>query len=269
MHPILIKIGPLTLFTYGFFLALGFVTAIWVAGREARRLGLPVGRFYDLCFYIIIASLVGSRLLYVILEPEKFLKEPLKIFAMWEGGLVFHGGLIAALAVAFWYMRRHGLPWRATFDALAVGMPLGQTLGRIGCFMAGCCFGAPTDLPWAVTFTHPETLCPLRVPLHPAQLYESFLNLGVFGVVFWLRTRKRFDGQVILTYFCLAGTVRFVVEFFRAPTALDYRGPVLFWNMPSTQVLALGIALLSGLVLAWAWRRSAPADGSSPQPLKE
>jgi len=260
MHPILYKIGPLHIYTYGFFLALAFMSAILVAGHEARRLGLPVGRFYDLCFFSIMASLIGSRLLFIILEPDKFLQNPLKVFALWEGGLVFHGGLIAALATAFYYMRRHGLPWRATFDALAVGMPLGQALGRVGCFMAGCCYGSPTDLPWAVTFTNPDTLCPLREPLHPAQLYEALLALGVFGVVFWLRKRKRFDGQVIFTYFCLAGAVRFFVEFFRAPTTLDYRGPE-FWGFPMTQMVALGIAVISGLVLWWAWSKSSKPSG--------
>lgn len=259
MYPILYKLGPINIYTYGFLLAVAFLSAILVAGWEAQRLGLPKGRFYDLCFYIILAALIGSRLLYVIVNLGFFIQNPLKIFAMWEGGLVFHGGLIAAVLTAFFYMRRHELPYRATFDALAVGMPLGQFFGRLGCFMAGCCFGRPTDLPWAVRFTHPETLCPLREPLHPAQLYESFLDFGVFLVMLWLRTRKRFDGQVLFAYFCLAGLVRFFVEFFRAPTAVDPRGPELFFHMPTTQVVALGIALLSGAVLWWGWRRSGRA----------
>ncbi len=254
MHPILYDFGPFKIFTYGFFLALAFLTAIYVAAREAGRLGLPVGRFYDMCFYIILAALVGSRLLYVILEYRYFLDHPLQVFVLWKGGLVFHGGLIASLAVAFYYLHRYQMPWRAAFDSLAVGMPLGQVLGRVGCFMAGCCYGSPSDLPWAVTFTHPETLCPLREPLHPAQLYEALLLLGVFGVVYQLRTRKRFDGQVILTYFCLAGLVRFVVEFFRSP--VDYRGPVLFGQFPLTQAVALGLALVCGGLLLWGWRRS-------------
>ena len=256
MYPILYKIGPIHLYTYGLFLALGFLAAILVAGQEAKRLGLPEGHFYDLCFYIILAAIIGSRLLFVIVDPGPFLKNPLKIFAIWEGGLVFHGGLIAALITAFFYMRRHGLPWRPTFDALAVGMPLGVTLGRIGCFMAGCCFGKPSDLPWAVRFTNPETLCPVLDYLHPAQLYEALLSLGIFGVVFWLRKRKRFDGQILLTYFLLAGLVRFTVEFFRAPTALDPRGPEIIFHMPATQVGALGIALLSGALLWWGLQKN-------------
>ncbi|MGQ9688653.1 MAG: prolipoprotein diacylglyceryl transferase [Desulfobaccales bacterium] len=256
MYPILYKLGPITLYTYGFMLAVAFLSAILVGGWEAERLGLPKGRFFDLCFYIILAALFGSRLLYVIINLGFFIQNPLKIVAMWEGGLVFHGGLIAAVLTAIFYLRRHQLPSLRTFDALALGMPLGQFFGRIGCFMAGCCFGRPTDVPWAVTFTHPDTLCPLRVPIHPAQLYESFLDFGVFLVLLGLRKRKRFDGQVLFTYFFLAGLVRFLVEFFRAPTAIDPRGPEILFHMPATQVTALGIALLSGAILLWRWRRS-------------
>jgi phosphatidylglycerol:prolipoprotein diacylglycerol transferase len=256
MYPILYKLGPINLYTYGFFLAMAFLFAILVAGHEARRLGLPTGQFYDLCFYIILAAIIGSRLFYVIVNLGSFLQHPLKIFALWEGGLVFHGGLIVALVTAFFFMRRHSMPWRVTLDALAVGMPLGVAIGRVGCFMAGCCFGRPTNVPWAVVFNNPNTLCPLRVPIHPAQLYESILSLGVFGVVLWLRKRKSYDGQVVLSYLFLAGLVRFTVEFFRAPTSLDPRGPELFLHMPATQVLALGIALISGAILWWARRKT-------------
>jgi phosphatidylglycerol:prolipoprotein diacylglycerol transferase len=253
MHPVLFELGPLRIFTYGFFLALAFLTAIYVAAREAHRLGLPVGKFYDLCFYVVLAALVGSRLLYVLLEWRQFLAHPLKIFALWEGGLVFHGGVVLALLVAFLYIRRHHLTWRPTLDALALGMPVGQFFGRIGCFMAGCCYGSPSNLPWAVTFSNPLSLCPIKVPVHPAQLYEAFLALGVFGILYLLRTRKRFDGQMILAYFTLAGLVRFVVEFFRSP--LDYRGPVFFGWMPLTQLVALCLALVSGfLLLYFTWR---------------
>ncbi|MGP7988704.1 MAG: prolipoprotein diacylglyceryl transferase [Desulfobaccales bacterium] len=260
MHPILFRYGSLTLYTYGFFLALAFLGAIFIAGREARRLGLPAETFFDLCFYAVVAALVGSRLMYVLLDFRTYLAHPLQIFAIWGGGLDFQGGVILALAVAIWFIHRHRLPWRPSLDALALGMPVGQFLGRIGCFMAGCCYGSPSTLPWAVTFTNPQTLCPLRVPVHPAQLYEAFLSLVVvFGTLSLLKTRKRYDGQVILAYFCLAGAVRFLVEFFRSP--LDYRGPVYFGWMPLTQLFALGMALVAGALLVWFGRRS----GSRPQ----
>jgi len=253
MHPILFEFGPVKIFTYGFFLALAALSAIYLSGREAGRLGLPVARFYDLCFYIILAAVVGSRLLYVLLDLKHFLANPLKIFALWEGGLVFHGGVVLGLAVAFYYMKVHALPWRTTLDALAVGMPVGQFFGRLGCFMAGCCYGSPSNLPWAVTFTSPESLCPVKEPLHPAQLYEALLALGVFGVLYTFRTRKRYDGQLILIYFGLAALVRFTVEFFRHPG--DYRGPMLWGWMPLTQAAALAIAVVCGSLLWWWSRR--------------
>ncbi|MCK9377764.1 MAG: prolipoprotein diacylglyceryl transferase [Syntrophobacterales bacterium] len=253
MHPILFKIGPITIYTYGFFLALAFLFAIVVAGREAKRRGLPEAQFYDLCFYLILAALVGSRLLFIILEPGRFLSNPIKIFALWEGGLDFQGGLFLALIVAFFYIRRHGWPWRPTLDSLALGAPLGQFFGRIGCFMAGCCYGTPSQAPWAVTFTNPESLCPLRVPLHPSQLYESFLALGVFGFLFWFRKRQRYSGQMTLLYLFLAGLVRFIVEFFRSPE--DYRGPTYFGFMPLTQLLALGLLVVCGsLLIYWGFK---------------
>jgi len=254
MFPVLLKYGPITIFTYGFFLALAFLSAIYLSAQEAKRQGLSPARFYDMCFYAVLGALVGSRLLYVFLELPTFIAHPLKIFALWEGGLVFHGGLVMAVAVAFYYMHRHNLPWRQSFDALAVGMPVGQILGRIGCFMAGCCFGAPSSLPWAVTFSNPESLCPIREPLHPSQLYEAGLLLGVFGIIYYLRTRKRFQGQLLLTYFFLAGLVRFLTEFVRNP--VDYRGPIIWADMPLTQVVALGISLLSGALLWYFWSRA-------------
>ncbi len=254
MHPVLIELGPLKIFTYGFFLALAFLSAIYVGGREARRTGLPVGRYYDLCFYAVLAALVGSRLVFVLFDLPTFLANPLKIFALWEGGLVFHGGVLLAMIVALYYMKVAHLPWRLSLDALAYGTPLGQFFGRIGCFMAGCCYGSPADLPWAVTFTAPGTLCPVREPLHPAQLYEALLALTVFGILNVLRTRKRFDGQLVLTYFGLAGLVRFLVEFFRHPG--DYRGPELWGWMPMTQAVALSLFLIcGGLSLYWSRRK--------------
>ena len=145
MHPILFEFGPLKLFTYGFFLALAFLSAIFIGSREAGRLGLPVAKFYDICFYAVVGALVGSRLLYVLLDSRPFLDHPLKIFAIWEGGLVFHGRRDSwPWRLAFYYMRRNHLPWRPTLDALALGLPVGQFFGRIGCFMAGCCYGTPS-----------------------------------------------------------------------------------------------------------------------------
>ncbi len=256
MFPTLFKIGPLSIFTYGFFLALAFLSAIVIAGREARREGAPPEQIYDLCFYIVLAAIIGSRLFHVLLELPYFLAHPLDIFLLWKGGLAFQGGLVAGLLTALVYLRLKGLPILQNFDFLAVGAPFGQFLGRLGCFMAGCCYGQKCDLPWAVTFEHPESLAPTGVALHPTQLYEAALALVVFGIIFGWRQRKRFDGQLLFLYLMLAGLARFFVEFFRG----DERGPVVLAGMPVTQVVALGLAAASGLVLLWLSRRTAAPE---------
>lgn len=249
MYPVLLQLGPIKIFTYGFLLALAFISALYFAGREARRRGGEPQVIYDLGFYIVIAAIIGSRVFHVILKWHLFADRPWEIFYLWQGGLAFQGGLVAGLLTAIFYIWRRRLPFWDTLDILAVGMPFGQFVGRLGCFMAGCCHGKPTSLPWGVAFTHPETLAyPRGVPLHPTQLYESFLALGVFFVLQWLAPRQRFPGQLLATYFLLAGSVRFLVEFWRG----DDRGPAVFLTLPVTQVVALGIAGL-GLLL-WLWR---------------
>ena len=130
------------------------------------------------------------------------------------------------------------------------GHTLGQFIGRLGCFMAGCCFGRECHPPWAVTFNNPDTLAPVGVPVHPTQLYESFLALGVFFFLLWLRHRQTFPGQMLGVYLLLAGVMRFIVEFFRG----DERGPVLLLGMPSTQVVALGIMVGAAIFLFWRSR---------------
>jgi phosphatidylglycerol:prolipoprotein diacylglycerol transferase len=264
MYPILLKIGPITIYTYGSLLCLAFLAALWVAGREAQRVGLPSGRIWDLGFYLLAAALVGARALEVLLNLHRYVETPLDIFKVWDGGLAFQGGLLLAFITALAYIRRHGLPVWGTLDALALGIPLGQSIGRIGCFMAGCCYGRPTELPWGVTFTHPESLGPLGVKVHPTQLYESLLVLGVLAVLYHLRTRKRFDGQLLGTYFLLAGLARFVVEFFRG----DPRGPAVVAGMPVTQLTALVMALVGAVLLIMGFCRLLPgptcADGLHP-----
>ncbi len=257
MFPVLFSYGPLRIFTYGFFLALAFIISMYMAGQEAKRRGGRPEQIYDLSFYGIIAAIIGSRLLHVIFEWEYFFTHPLEIFMMWKGGLAFQGGLILGLLTALFYIYRHKMALWSTLDIMAVAMPLGQFIGRLGCFMAGCCFGRECHLPWAVSFTNPETLAqPVGVPLHPTQLYESFLALGVFIFLLWFRHRQRFPGQIFGTYLMLAGAVRFLVDFWRG----DDRGPVLLLGMPSTQVIALILALAAALFLLWRSRAAqAPA----------
>ena len=244
MHPVLLKIGKISIFSYGFCIAVGFVVAIALAKKEARRVNADPDAIMDLSFYIILAALIGSRLFYVVTTPETFLSDPLEIFKIWNGGLVFYGGFIFALITALAYMFKKQMNVWQTADILAPVVPLGQFFGRIGCFLAGCCFGKVCDLPWAVTFAHPESLAPTGIPLHPSQLYHAAGNLMIFLFLWCYRKHKVYNGQLLWLYVTIYGAVRAFLEIFRG----DFRGHVFFNVFSISQVVGGCMAVL-GIVM--------------------
>jgi phosphatidylglycerol:prolipoprotein diacylglycerol transferase len=209
-------------------------------------------KILDLCLYIILAAVAGSRLLYVATRPDYFLAHPLEVVMIWKGGLVFYGGFLGAALAALLYVRRQGLPLGKCADIAALALPLGHCLGRIGCFMAGCCYGKPSDLPWAVTFSHPEALAPLGIPLHPTQLYHAFGNLIIFLSLLFLRRHKRFDSQLFWLYLIFYGMIRSLLEVFRG----DDRGAVLLDLFSLSQVLGVTIAVVSAGVFFALWKQN-------------
>jgi phosphatidylglycerol:prolipoprotein diacylglycerol transferase len=256
-------IGPLTLHTYGVLLALAFLAGLWVAHREAKRSGLDASRVTDMAVYVLIGGLIGARLLLLLVDWRHFLGHPRDFFSLLQSGGVFYGGLLGALPVAWWYTRRHQLDAWRTADVLAPAVVLGQSIGRLGCFSAGCCYGRPTDVPWAVTFrdlyTARQVNTPLDLPLHPSQIYESLLTLGIFLVLMWLARRKQFHGQVMLGYVLLYAAGRFGLEFFRGDPA---RGAVFGGIMSTSQFIAILMVVAAALLypyLARKQRIAAPA----------
>ena len=253
MHPVLFHIGPFALHTYGVFVAIAFLSAMGLALREARKAGEDTERVLDLCFYMLVAAIVGSRILYVVIDWQTFREDPVEIIRIWHGGLVFYGGFIGAFLTALWYMRRAGLsPWR-TADILAPSIALGQFIGRIGCFAAGCCYGVSCDLPWAVTFTNPESLAPKGIPLHPTQLYSSFNNLLMFFVLMALSRVKRFEGQIFWAYVLLYGVSRSFIEFFRG----DDRGILVGDVVSMSQLIGVTMAAVAIAMMIVLRRRDA------------
>lgn len=252
MHPILFRIGPFTLYTYGFMIAVAFLVTISLIYYEAGREGLETAKFADFGFFVIISGIIGARLLYVLTNPSEYLKHPLKIIMIWEGGLIFYGGILAAMVTSIFLLKRYCLPFWQTMDVLAPALALAQAIGRIGCFMAGCCYGRISSLPWSVAFNNPNTLAPMGVDLHPTQLYHMFANLTVFSILFYiLRKKRRFTGQVFCLYLCLYPVGRFLVEFFRGDSHIYLLGIL---NL--TQVISI-IILLSGIYL-YFWRNASP-----------
>jgi phosphatidylglycerol:prolipoprotein diacylglycerol transferase len=219
MYPELFHIS--FLHTYGLLVALAFLSALWVTTKLARRDGLNSEHVGNLAIYCALAAIAGAKLMMFLVDIPYYVDHPGEIFSFGslQAGGVFYGGLIAALAVAFWYMRKTGLPGWRTADVFAPGIALGHGIGRLGCFSAGCCWGIECHLPWAVTFKDPAANqlvgVPLGVPLHPTQLYEAFSEFLIFGILLWRIRKPHQTGAIISLYLILYGAVRFLVEFVR------------------------------------------------------
>lgn len=221
MFPKLIETGSFYLPTYGVLVALAFLLAIWVTTKLAAREGLPQEQITNLAVYCALAGMAGAKLFMFLFDWDIYARDPGQIFSFstLQAAGVYQGGLLLAIVVAFLYMSKKGLPPLQTADLFSPGLALGHFVGRLGCFAAGCCWGQKCERPWAVTFKNPEayelTGVPLGVPLHPAQLYEAFANLVLFGVLFWFVRRPHRSGSVIGLYLVLYSVIRFIVEFFR------------------------------------------------------
>src|SRR5262249_25226706 len=249
------RIPALPLHTYGVLLAIAFLVGLWVASREARRAGLDANRGSALGVCVLVAGLRGAKLRLVLLGLHFCLNHPRELWAVVQSGGVFYGGLLAAFPVAWWYARKHALAGWATADALAPGVVIGQAIGRLGCFAAGCCHGSPASVPWAVTFKDlyaSRTVgTPLDQPLHPTQLYESFACLAIFMLLLTLvplARGKRFNGQVVLSYVVLYAIARFVIEFFRGDAVRGFVHISTNFQLSTSQVIAI-VLLLAAAVL--------------------
>jgi phosphatidylglycerol---prolipoprotein diacylglyceryl transferase len=260
MHPILLKLGSFTIYTYGFLIAMGIMIGLFVARKEAKRKGIDPDKVTDLCFYLVISGVVGSRVFYIATTPEMFVDDFLEIFRIWNGGLVFYGAFIGAFIAGIIYVTKHKLPLWNVADICAPAVAIGHVFGRLGCFFAGCCYGKVCDLPWAVSFTDPETLArPIGVPLHPTQLYASGSNLAIFIILLLIRRRMKFDGQLFWIYVMLYGIVRSINEMLRA----DFRGEVLFQTFSISQVIGWSMASLALVMLIIFSRRATSSSGKN------
>lgn len=248
MHPILFDLGPATIYTYGVLLAAAYLLGLKLAMVRAKARGLDEARVLDLGIYIIISALVGAKLLLVFTDFKTYISDPAELMTLLRSGGVFYGGLILAVSVALWYIRKIGLPLWTTTDVFAPGIALGHVVGRFGCFFAGCCWGRPTDVAWAITFTNPYAAAnvgtPLNVPLHPTQLYEAGAEALILALL--LATEKKgrpYPGRTFWVYMLLYAISRFIIEFYRN----DPRGAVLMFS--TSQFISLVLAPLSIVML--------------------
>jgi phosphatidylglycerol---prolipoprotein diacylglyceryl transferase len=246
MHPRLLTTPVFTLYTFGLLLAIAYSAAFWWLMREGPRKALDREALASLGIWAIVGAIIGAKALMIVRDLPDYVTTPSEMFsraALTSAG-DFYGGFIGGLIASALFFRRHPqLPFWPTADVTGPAIALGQAIGRIGCFMAGDDYGRPSDMPWAITFTDPEAAriggAPLGVPLHPVQLYESVVCLLLFALLVRLSRRKRFDGQVILTYTLGYAVARFILEFFRGD---GDRGFVFGGLLSTSQFIALLVA---------------------------
>ena len=237
MHPRLFNLDlfgrQLAVSSYGLLVAVGVMMGIYLGYRNARRIGLRTDDFLDLCFWGLIAALLGSRLMFVLTNLDRFRPNPWRVFHFWEGGLVFYGGVVAACATGLFFLWRRKLPFMRSGDVIAPVLALGHAFGRLGCFMAGCCWGKSCPTTAGVQFPKESVvfqnlvgrgdlnpaLATSTPPLHPVQLYESAGEIAIFATLLWIATRKRFDGMVFFSYLFLYACLRSITELFRGDAA--------------------------------------------------
>lgn len=245
---------PLPIRAYGTMLMLAFLAGIAWTSRDAKRRGIDPAHVLDLSFFLIIASVVFARVLFVLLDLSAYRSSPGAALRIWEGGLSFHGGLIGAiLALAvFARVRRLGF-WRMA-DLLAPGAALGYGIARIGCFLNGCCYGEPSNLPWAVTFLGVDG------PRHPTQIYASLINFAIFGLLLLWRRRPMRDGQLVMVYLGLYSVYRFGIEFLRrGASARLWLGGLTEAQIASLAIVAIA-AVICALIPRWMPARDLVPD---------
>lgn len=250
MHPLLFHWKFLSLHTYGLFAALAVLAGHGFTVAWARRRGMDAAAVSDSLPALVVGGLLGGRALYALVHWSEFAGAPLDVLKIWQGGLMWHGGVIGGVSAAAFHFRRRGMPVRAWADLFSPGLALGQSLGRVGCFFAGCCYGRACDFPWAVRFTDPASLAPLGLPLHPSQLYDAGWNVLLF-LGLWRLARRPFwspgPGRLAALYLALSALGRWAVELTRG----DDRGR-LWGSVTVTQGLSLAAAAIVG---AWLLKR--------------
>lgn len=271
MHPVLLSIGPFTVRFYGVMYVLALLMGIYLLRLEAKRRGLPPDRMVDVAFYAFLGGLVGGRLYYVLFKWGYYSAQPLKIFAIWEGGMAIHGGLIGGLIGGWLFARASGLPYLTLCDMAAPAISLGHAFGRFGNFMNGDAHGYPLRSPelpaWLQRFpdwmgvTFPPASIAGRefgqVPLHPVMLYEMLLNVLGFVLLWSLRKRPRAPGSLLGLYLVYYAIVRSFTSLFRADDL--YLGPLRVPHVISLIMVAVGV---------WLWRRPLPKATPKKSPAR-
>jgi len=272
MLPVLLHVGSLTVYSYGVLVAAGVLLGLWYARHQAAQHGLNPDDVWNLGIYMVLVALIVAKVWLVLSAWDYYRANPREIFSMTvlQSGGTFYGGVVGAMATIIIYTYVKRIPILPLLDTFAFAVPLGHSVGRLGCLLAGCCYGKPTSVPWAITFKNElaEQIAgtPLHTPLHPTQLYESAAEFLNFLIIVWLARRQRFTGQLVGTYFLLYGFERGTIEFFRG----DPGRTLMFHNSVSLMQIVSVALVLTGALLWWRGLRGvapmAPMSTVAPTP---
>lgn len=256
MYPVLFEVGGITVYSYGFMIAVGALAGVgYMAFRGKKELGFTLDQASTLFLLIFLAAFIGGKVFLFFEDPSQYINNPKPLLT--GRGFVFYGSFIFAIPVMILFFRRHKLHPHKMLDIMAITTCLVHMFGRVGCFLAGCCYGKPTDSFLGVAFTDPACVAdPKNIPLHPTQLYEAGYIFIVMLVLFYLRDRRFFYGQLFLAYIILYALGRFVLEYFRGD---EERGFLIENYISNSQFIALAILAVTGVVYtSWSRRHRIP-----------
>jgi len=260
VHPTLFHIGPVLVHSYGTLLMLGFIAGIVLCGRQAKRLALPGELAIDLGLWVLVGGIIGARALFVALNWQDFSPRPQEALSVWQsGGLSFHGGMLGGVIASLLLSWRRKVSFWSLADMAAPGIALGYGIARMGCFLNGCCYGAPTSLPWGVRFpVYPDSHI-LTPPSHPTQIYSALGSFLILAVLLWVRPRFAVRGQLFLAYLALYSILRSAVEVLRR----GYTARVAFDGITQAQVLSavLFVGAIVGIIWLGQRGRKEPLEG--------
>jgi phosphatidylglycerol:prolipoprotein diacylglycerol transferase len=259
VHPILFDLGFFKLPSYGVLVALGVVVGLLTLNRRANRAGLDGPRLVDIALWIVIWALIGAKGLLVLVEAPRYLSNPAELLGLLRAGGVFLGGFFAAVVAGIVLFRRSKLPALVAMDAIIPSLAVGHAIGRLGCLMAGCCWGRVCELPWAITYTDQQAAAnvgtPLHVALHPFPVYAALFNFGLYALLEWLYARRPDPGTVFATYLVVYGAGRSLLEMTRGDAA---RGFVLSGALSTSQLIGIVMIALGAWLHLRILRRRRP-----------
>jgi len=249
MHPIIAKIGPLYVYSYGMMVAIGFAVATLLAYKHAHEFGIDKDKIIDLGIVMLAGGIIGARIVYVALNYQYYIRNPLEIINLTKGGLVWYGAFILGMIAAAWFIRKKRMSFWNTADLFAPYIALAQGFGRIGCFLNGCCYGSPVPSGFILGVVFPEEYI-LR---YPTQIFSALTLLLIFVILRFWQEKRHFTGEIFLGYGLLYSIKRFGIEFFRGDN------PKILYGLTVSQLISTAIFAICSFLFIYKylkWKNS-------------